>query len=166
MITLNQPRGLTAALGKATITAAGADKSYKVTTAVPIVIKGKFGTAVAATTTTAPTTDANTGSAFNGLTVNKGCVFVWAANSSGTVKVLQGPIADLDGTTSNNFKDPERPEFPYVPDTLVPWAYTVVKAKTSLTGTTWVFGANNWNVTGIGLSHQDVATLPDRPQAS
>lgn len=165
MLTAKNVRGLTAAMGNGVLAnSAGANSNYSISTTFPFAIDGKYYSRTS-TTTAAPTTDYNTGSAFTALAASKGCVFVWAVNSSSAVKVMQGPVADLDGVASSDlFKDPEKPQFPYIPDDVCPFAYSVVRNKT--TGSAWTFGSSNFNATGITIADVNVATLPTRPQSS
>lgn len=142
------------------LTATGAVTTYDTTVTINYVIGGKIATKTAVTTGTTPTTDGVTGSAFTQLTASKGCVMVWCLIAGGTVKVVQGPVMNLDA--SGNFID--APAFPTIPDTMVPFAYQVLKAS-SAAGTI-TFGSSNWNATGFTNAIVNVAVLPSRPQIS
>lgn len=142
------------------LTATGAETLHDTTVTINYVIEGKIKTKTAITDGATPTTDAVTGSAFVALTASKGCIFVWCLNSAGDVKVVQGPITDLDA--SENFI--VAPQFPNIPEDLVPFAYMVAKAAD--TAGTITFGSSNWNATGFTNAIVNVAMLPRRPQNS
>ena len=126
----------------ASITTGGAT-TYANGAAVVYGIKGKAYSVAIASGVASPTLDGNTGVAFLPLKANQGCVFVWCMDSSGVAQVCQGEINALDA--SGAFVS--APEFPYIPDTLTPFAYLVIKAIS--TASAWTFGASNWNATGI-----------------
>jgi hypothetical protein len=158
---------LTMCVSKATLAASGAATTFSTTGATLYCIKGKAYTTSAAASAATPTSDAALGTTFaaNTLAANQGTVFVWCYDGSSTtaataIKVCQGTEEALDalGAFIN------APQFPGIPDTLAPFAYTVV--KNGSTGSAWTFGTSNWNATGITLAHQDVMTLPARPQVS
>lgn len=158
---------LTLCVSKATLAASGAATTWSTTGATLYCIKGKAYTTSAASSAASPTSDAALGTTFasNTLAANQGTVFVWCYDGSSTtaataIKVCQGSEEALD--VSGNFL--KAPDFPGIPDTLAPFAYTVV--KNGSTGSAWTFGTSNWNATGITLAHQDVMTLPGRPQVS
>lgn len=144
--------GLTGISGAATTYSTGSS-------AILFSVNGKAYSKSQVSGGTTPTTDGNTAAAFLGLTANKGCVFVWALNKDGTVGVFQGTIEALDA--SGGFINP--PQFPRVPDTYTPFAYVVIKAGSTTSGT-WTFSGSNWNATGITVAVQDVMMLPSRPQ--
>jgi hypothetical protein len=154
-------RGQTFAGGSSLLTATGAETVHDTTVLLNFCINGiayqKSGTNADQTT---PTTDYNTGAAFLPITASHSCVFVWAYNSSGTAKVMQGPIVDWDGVA---FK--QNPSFPSIPDDVCPFAYQIVKGASTVVGN-WDFGTDNWNDTGITSSIKNVMVLPDRPQAA
>ena len=141
------------------LTATGGVTTHDTTVTIVYIIDGKIRTKTAITTGATPTTDAVTGSAFTALTANKGCIFVWCLDTSGNVKVVQGPIADMAGGSFVN-----APNFPDVPDTLCPFAYMVAKAASN--AGTITFGSSNWNATGYTNTIVNIATLPSRPQVS
>lgn len=141
------------------LTATGAETVYDTTVTICYSVDGKAKTKTAVTDGTTPTTDGVTGSTFNTLTANKGCIFVWCLDASGTVKVVQGPIADMAGGSFVT-----RPQFPDIPDTLTAFAYMVAKAGS--TAGTIAFGTSNWNATGFTNAIVNVFVLPDRPQVS
>lgn len=147
------------------LTATGAETVHDTTVALYYFIKGKgytkSGTNADQTT---PTTDYNTGETFNALTgtttTGQGCVFVWAYNSSGAVKVMQGGIETVDA--AGNFL--QSPQFPSIPDDVCPFAYQVIKYYG--TASTFAFGTSNWNASGVNSAIVNVGVLPDRPQLS
>jgi hypothetical protein len=148
--------------GKAGLTGiSGAATTYSTGSAgFNFCIDGKAYTKTQVSGGTTPTTDAKSGAAIT-LTANKGCVVVWTVNSGGTVAVYKGDTEDLDPDGDFKFA----PEFPWVPDTVVPFAYTLHKAGSTTSGT-WTFGSSNWNAAGLTHVVQDVMKLPSRPQAS
>lgn len=141
------------------LTATGAETVYDTTVTINYVIEGKIKTKTAVTDGATPTTDGVSGATFTALTANKGCIFLWCLNTGGTVKVLQGPVADMAG---GSFV--VAPQFPDVPEDLVPFAYQVAKAGS--TAGTIAFGTSNWNATGFTNAIVNVAVLPRRPQVS
>lgn len=153
-------RGQTACLGRAALTAAGAETVYDTANAIDYAINGKLYAKAAVTDGTTPTTDANTGDAFTALAASQTCVFVWLLTSDGTVKVAQGEIEDLQA--NDDYEDGGIPQFPAIPDDHCPFAYQVVKNKS--TGSSWTFGSGNWNATGIEDLIVNCMHLPDRPQ--
>jgi hypothetical protein len=112
------------------------------------------------------TSDVNTGAAFTRIGTSEGCVFVLGLASNGDLKVAQGSIEALD--TGENFMN-KAPQFPAIPDTMVPFAYSVVKAgdTAAAKATGWLWGtSNHTGVTGVACVVVDVCTLPDRPQVA
>jgi hypothetical protein len=153
---------LTQALNKAGF-AAGTTTTYSIT-ANPLIfsIKGKEYTKATVTNGATPTTDFNTGLAFLPLVANQGSVFVFAYDSAGNVRAMQGQIQALD--VAGNFI--LAPQFPAIPDGVCPFGYLVVRGASNLVGT-WTLGANNLSgVTGMTYAFVDLNTLPDRPQVS
>lgn len=138
----------------------GGNTTHATTNAVNYCIGGKAYVKAAITGGTTPTTDGSTGAAIT-LTANNGTVVVWALDASGNVKVYKGETQALDA--AGNFVD--APEFPAVPDTVAAFAYHVIKAGSTTSGT-WTFGSSNWNATGLSHSAKDVFFLPVRPQVA
>lgn len=140
----------------------GANTTYATTVTINFMIKGIMNTAAkgAVTGGTTPTTDGNTGAAIT-LTANYGTVVVWGMNLAGTVSVYKGSTEALDATGAFIIA----PQFPIVPDSICPFAYQVIKAGATTSGT-WTFGSSNWNATGLSHSAKDVGTLPPRPVVS
>ena len=142
------------------LTATGAETVHDTTVLLNFCINGKAYTKSGTNADQAtPTTDHNTGVAFNTLTASKACVMVWAYNASGTVKVMQGPVVDWDGVAFN-----VPPSFPAIADDVCPFAYQILKASSS--AGTITFGTSNWNATGFTNAIVNVLVLPDRPQTS
>lgn len=129
---------------------------------VDYMIKGKSARKAATTNEATPTTDAQTGSAFTAIGVNKGGAFVLCRNAAGDLKVLQGGIEDLDSTATFI----KAPQFPSVPDTLCPIGYLITKV--GATGAAWTFGSSNLAGPPTGVTHTlvDLGMLPDRPQVA
>jgi hypothetical protein len=142
------------------LTATGAETVYDTTVTISFCVGGKAYTKTAVTDGTTPTTDGNTAAAMT-LTANYGTVFVWGMNSSGTVSVRKGSTEALDAAGSFI----HAPQFPSIPDTVTPFAYQVIKAGSTTSGT-WTFGSSNWNATGITSAIVNCHVLPDRPQIS
>jgi len=110
------------------------------------------------------TTDVNTEAAFTRLGTSEGGVFVLGLAANGDLKVAQGEILALDDAEA--FKD-DAPAFPFIPDTMMPFAYVIVKAgdNAAAKATGWLWGtSNHTGVTGVTTALVDVAELPDRPQ--
>lgn len=151
----NNVRGITAAFTSGLLTATGAETVHDTTVTIVFAINGVLYTKTAITDGATPTTDGRTGSAFTALAADQACNFVWCLDSSGNVKVCQGPIRDVDGDTDI----PKiYPEFPSIPDTLCPFAYQ--RVQTAGTSTAWTFGTSNWNATGVTDAIKNVSTLP------
>jgi len=129
-------------------------------------IGGKLYYKATASGAATPTTDAVTGKAFNAIQKNQGCVFVWTLDAAGTVGLVQGPLPVSPTTTgtqtnvddSGNWTIP--PQFPAIPDTLTPFAYSVVRAASTYAGTGYLPGSANWNTTGITAGAVDLFAVP------
>jgi hypothetical protein len=141
----------------------GTNASYTTTVTASGVIDGEFVTGLTAQTNAAlPTTDVNTAAAFPGLLRSQGTVLVWGQNAAGTTQIAQGTIEKLD--TAGNFVN--NPQFPPIPDTMMPFAYQVIKAGLTASATVkLVPGVDNWNSTGYTNSITPIAILPARPQS-
>ena len=157
-----QQQSLTGCLSKVTL-AAGTTTTISNTGTTTFAIKGKAYTKAALSNAATPTTDAATGAAFTGITANQGTVVVIGFDSGGNVKAAQGTVTALD--SGGLFI--AAPQMPYVPDTMCPIGYLVLKAASNLSGT-WTFGSSNLSsVTGMTYTFVDVALgLPERPQIS
>lgn len=121
-------------------------------------IEGKVYLKATASGAATPTTDAASGATLT-LATATGTVLVWTVNSSGTVSVYKGDTVALDA--SNNFL--QTPNFPAVPATQCPFAYTVHK---NYSGSNFSIGSTNWNTANTSHTTQNVFYLPERPQAS
>ena len=151
--------GVNCCLSSGLLTATGAETVHDTTVTIDYVIDGKIRSKTAITDGATPTTDAVTGSAFTALTANKGCIFAWCLNSSGTVKVVQGPIADMSDGEFVVY-----PQMPNIPEDLVMFAYMVAEAASN--AGTITFGSSNWNATGFTNAIVNVMVPPRRPQNS
>jgi hypothetical protein len=159
-------------VSKATLAASGAATTWSTTGATLYCIKGEASSTAAASGAASPTTDigkltaagAQQTFASQPLAANTGTVFLWMYDGTGTaataVRVAQGSVEPLDA--SGAFIN--APQFPIAPDNLCAFAYTVI--RNGSTGSNWTFGTSNWNATGITLAHQDIMTLPGRPQVA
>lgn len=139
---------------------AGAVKTISTTATINFCLKGKMFQKATITNGAVPATDGATGLAYTALAASEGNVYVYSLDSSGVVKVVEGKKQALD--VAGNFV--LAPQFGPITDTLVPFAYQVI--KNGSTGSAWTFGTSNWNATGITSSIKNLGTLPDRPQVS
>lgn len=131
------------------------------------VINGKFYSKATQTNAATPTTDGNTGVAFLPVSAGYGCAYVWAYDASGAVKVYQGPITALTTIAADgaNCAFGLAPAFPSVPGNAAPFGYTIVKVGSS--GAAHTMGSTSLaSGSNISVAHQDVSTLPDRPQVA
>lgn len=145
--------GATATTFSATPAGTGAKMEY--------CIRGKAYSKSAISGGTTPTTDTNTGATMVALGKSKGCVFVLGLDASANIVAFQGPVVDIDA--SGTFKD--APEFPFISDLYAPFAYIVVKAGATSSGS-WAFGSSNWDATGVTATPVDIVAICDRPQVS
>lgn len=162
----NGIQGITLNLVSAAMVA-GTTSTYTTTVTTAGLINGKFVTTLAAQTNTAtPTTDGNTGVAFNALSPNKACALVLGQNAAGAIRMLQGPIVDTETgvtTTVGAFRD--LPQFPPLPDDFLPLAYTLV--RTAPSAASWIPGTGSWTASGVSATtFRNIGQLPDRPQIS
>lgn len=145
----------------------GTTSTYTTTVTTTVSLNGKFGTTLGAQTNTAsPTTDATTGAAFVALAANQATVVVAGVTAAGAIKYMQGSIVPTEtGVTTTAGAFINAPQFPAVPDTVVPIAYWLV--RTSPTGSAFTTGTTSWTASGITCSAPvNVSVLPDRPQIS
>lgn len=159
--------GITAAFSSGALTGTGAETVFDTTVTITYAIGGKLYTKTAVTDGTTPTTDFNTSATFasQALAAETGSVFVWGLDKDGNVKLMQGSVTAVRGgitTTAGSFD--VYPQFPTIPDTVCPFAYTVVKLAPSASA--WTIGTSNWNASGVSVAHVNISQLPDRPQAS
>ena len=153
------------------LTATGAVTTHDATVSIGYAIDGKASLKAPIVAAATPTTDINTGVAFpilvggGNLTPpvpGNGAVAVWGLTSGGTVVVAMGPATALD--LQGNFL--YAPQFPAIPDTMVPFAYQVLKAGATASATAIRFGASVWNAVGFTNVIQNVMALPSRPQVA
>ena len=173
-------------LGKAGITGlSGAATTFSTSaagglTSLPYAIKGIIKTLANQSSAATPTNDASTstavagtaatGSAFRPLVAQQtpagyspniiytgsACVFVFGVDTSGNVRVAQGPVAPYTDTSA--LSTPL--QWPVLPDWFCPFSYAVIKLV-STTSASWVFGTNNWNSTGITIDTPvDITVIP------
>jgi hypothetical protein len=144
---------------------AGTTSTYSTTTATVGVINGKFSTSLSPQTNTAtPTTDANTGNAFNALQPNQTCALVLGITVAGVIQMVQGPIiANGIGVTTTVGSFINAPQFPDLPSNFQPLAYTIV--QTAPSASAWTPGSSSWTASGVAATtFQNIAQLPARPQ--
>ena len=151
---------VTMASNSGLLTGTGAETVYDTTVIIEFAINGKAYRKAAVADGTTPTTDGNTAAAMT-LTAGYGTVVVWGLNSSGTVSCYKGSTEALDA--SGAFIN--APQFPSIPNSICPFAYTILKGGSTLSGT-WTFGSSNWNAIGMTATHVNVFVLPDRPQVA
>jgi hypothetical protein len=145
------------------LTGTGAETVYDTTVTISYCVDGVMKTKTAVTDGATPTTDGNTGAAFNAVGPDEVSVFVWGLNVSGTVSVYQGSVEAVDGDT-NVAKI--YPQFPMIPDGITPFAYTIFQTDGTSSAGGLLFGTANWNATGLTATHVNVSTLPLRPRVS
>ena len=163
-------RGINMCTTSGLLTATGAETVYDTTVTIVYATNGKLATKTAVTDGATPTTDYVTGAAFPALvggasvanTPGSGCIVVWGL-VAGTVVCIMGPHSRLD--MQGKFKH-DAPQFPAIPDNVVPFAYQVLKAGATASATAIIFGTANWNATGFTNAIVNVAVLPDRPQVA
>lgn len=137
----------------------GAATTFTTANAQVAAIQGKAIAKAAVSGGTSPIVDGVTGLAIT-LVLNQGTVVLWCLDASGNVKAVKGSteVMDAAGLFALN-----APQFPTLPDTLVPFAYTLHKGGATVSGT-WTFGVSNWNATGMTHVVVDILTIPTRPQ--
>lgn len=134
----------------AAVWAAGTTTTVSTTNAIDFMIAGRIYTHAALTNAATPTTDGNTGSAFTGVAVNQGSVFIQGFNAAGTLTVLQGSVEALDA--AGNFIT--APKIPALPADFCPCSTLIVKVGS--TGSTWTYGSSNQaSVTGVTYTRFD-----------
>lgn len=148
-------------LAKAGLTGlSGAATTFTTGVTVVFSLLGKAYSKAAISGGATPVVDAITGLAI-ALVANQGTAVVWCFDSGGNPKLVRGTVETLDA--SGVFVN--APQFPAIPDTLCPFAYTVHKAGATTVGT-WTLGVSNWNATGLTHAVQDLIAMPNRPQIS
>lgn len=161
----NDLSGITACLSLPVTVQDDTATTLSTTNAITGSLNSKMITHAAMTNHANVTTDVNTGAAFTRLGTSEGGVFVLGLASNGDLKVAQGSIEALD--SAENFANGKAPQFPFIPDTMMPFAYSVVKAgdTAAAKATGWLWGtSNHTGVTGVACVVVDICTLPDRPQ--
>lgn len=146
---------------------AGTTSTFTSTATTSGIINGKFVTTLAAQTNAAtPTTDANTGAAFNALAPNQTCALVFGQTAAGALQMVQGPIISTAiGVTTTVGAFVSDPQFPMLPQNFLPLAYTLV--RTAPSAAAWTPGTSSWTASGVTAStFQNIGTLPARPQSS
>ena len=147
--------------GKAGL-AAGTTTTSTIANQTDFAIGGASFRKAAASNAATPTTDIVTGAAFRPLIANQACIFLYALDSGGTIRVAQGPIVTLSDVTGLL----SAVHFPGLPDTLAPIGYLYAQAGTTTVGT-WTFGTNNLSgVTGLTYTFRDINTIPGQPITS
>lgn len=145
------------------LTGTGAETVYDTTVTIVYTVDGKIKSKTAVTDGATPTTDGNTGAAFEAVLPDKVSVFVWGLNGSGTVSLYQGSIESVDGDTD---VAKVYPQFPQIPDGITPFAYTIYQTTGASAAAGLRPGSDNWNSTGLTATHVNISTLPLRPQIS
>ena len=145
------------------LTGTGAATTYDTTVTITYAIDGRAYTKTAITSGVTPTTDGNTGLAFEAVLPDQACVFVWGLNASGTVSLYQGPSEDVDGNT-DVIKN--ACQFPNIPADICPFAYTLYQTTGASSASGLRPGTSNWNAAGLTATHRNILTLPSRPVAS
>lgn len=158
MDTINQQFAPSLCFGPAGLTLTAAATTYSTSTAFNFCNKGLVFAKGTIAATATPTTDGRTGAALAGIVAGQCTVLVWCVDASGAVKVLQGGIGKCDAAGVIT----DAPQFPVVPDTLTPFAYSTHRGASTVVGT-WTPGSSNWNATGMTSTAYNVSGLPDRP---
>lgn len=153
-------------LSKAGLTGlSGAANTFTTANAILFAIIGMAFSKAAVAGGATPTVDAVTGLAIT-VAPGKGTVVFWCLDAAGNIKCVQGSTEAVD--VSGKFSIAP-PQFPALPDTLTPFAYSIhrgnpVGSVTPLAGV-WTFGVSLWNVAGITHTLADLIAMPNRPQA-
>lgn len=160
-MTTNATNGLAGgnlALGKANL-AAGTTSTISTTGTLPYAVQGQVYNRTALTNSPTPTVDIMTGRPFVPLVADQACIFLFALDAAGNVRVTQGPIAKLSDIVGKL----AAAHFPTLNDDLTPIGYLYAQAGLTLVGT-WLFGTNNLSgVTGMTYSFRDVFLIPAQP---
>jgi hypothetical protein len=156
-------KGINMCFTSGALTGTGAETVYDTTATITFCVNGALKAKTAVTDGVTPTTDGNTGAAFNAVGPDQVSVFVWGLNASGTVSLYQGSVEDVDGDTDVALT---YPQFPSIPDTITPFAYTIYQTTGASSASGLRPGTSNWNATGLTATHVNIATLPQRPVIS
>jgi hypothetical protein len=143
------------------LTGTGAETVYDTTVTIVYSIDGRIKAKTAVTDGVTPTTDGNTGAAFVPVLPDQVSVFVWALNAGGTVSLYQGSVEGVDGDTD---VAKAYPQFPAVPDSVTPFAYTIYQTTGASSASGLRPGTSNWNAAGLTATHVNISALPTRPQ--
>ena len=152
----------TAYYGKAGLTGiSGAATTYSTgATTRSFAIAGKAYEKAQVSGGTTPTTEAKTGAAITLTSANTARLITWSFDSSGNPKLHAGDIVSMD-SSGNLLKAAPLPTDIDL-DTYCPFAYVLLKAGSTFSGT-FTVGSRNWNTTGMTYTVVDVSTLPSRP---
>jgi hypothetical protein len=141
----------------------GAATTYTFTAAT-YALGGKVYAKATAAGAATPTSEATglslvlTSSGSGATLVGTGTVLVWTVNASGTVALYRGSLESLDAASAFL----RAPEFPALPDTVVPFAYVVLKNNT---GSNLTVGSSNWSAFTSAVT-QNVMYMPERLQVA
>ncbi len=154
-----QLQGGTFATNTGLLTATGTETVYDTTVTIDFCINGQAYRKTAVTDGVTPTTDGNTGVAFDRVYANQASIFVWALNASGTVSVYQGNIVsmDADGNLLAAL------QLPSLPNNVCAFGYTLFKAGATASAAGLLFGTSNWDATGLTATTRNLLTLPQTP---
>jgi hypothetical protein len=145
------------------LTGTGAETVYDTTVTIEFAIDGIAKRKAAVTDGATPTTDGNTGAAFDPVYPDKACLFCWCLDIDGTVSLIQSEISDVDGDTDAI----ETPiQFPNIPSNKVMFAYTLYQTTGASSASGLRPGTDNWNATGLTATHRNVMEMPSRPVAA
>lgn len=142
------------------LTTAGAETVYDTTVTIVFSIDGIAYQKTAVTDGATPTTDGNTGAAFNPVYPDQACVLAWCLNASGTVSLIQSEVVDVDGET-DVIKQPI--QFPNIPSDRVAFAYTLYQTDGTSSASGLRPGTDNWNATGLTATERNLLDQPSRP---
>jgi len=142
------------------LTGTGAETVYDTANTLTYAIDGVLKAKTAVTDGVTPTTDINTGAAFNAVLPDQACLLLWLINAAGTVAMAQGDIVDVDGDT-DDLKNPA--QFPIAPAGYAPFAYTLFQTDGTSSAGGLLPGTSNWNATGLTATHREIAFIPSRP---
>lgn len=158
-------KGATQNNGNAGVSA-GTAASITTTAATNASVRGYMATPIAAGANQAvPIVDAGTTAAFKPVPPGHATTIVIGTTRAGQLALAQGSIEKTQPGSGNTAGAIDvAPQFPNMPDDFCPLAYAVV--RTAPNSAAWVAGTSAWGATGVSASFTNVATLPERPQAS
>lgn len=154
-------QGGTFATTSGVLTGTGAETVFDTTVTISYCINGRAYTKTAVTDGVTPTTDINTGAAFEAVLPDQACIFLWLLNANGDVKLAQGPIVDVDGNTDLLENAAQFPTFDE--STYCPFAYTLYQTTGASSAAGLRPGTSNWNAAGLTATHRNLLCLPNRP---